>query len=66
MNSYEIIKLNSDNNKECNIYHKATNSYGVALPTTDGNIKVFYGKDDGSDDRILTEEQFNIEFEIVK
>ena len=42
----------------------ATGKEGVA--NTQGDmVAVFYGADDGSDDKVITAEQFNSDFEIT-
>lgn len=50
---------------EFNIKKKNTNLIGVALTTRDGRIKVFYGADDGSDDKVMTFDEFCQNFEII-
>ena len=42
----------------------ATGKTGVANTAGD-KVAVFYGADDGSDDKVITAEQFNREFEIT-
>ena len=42
----------------------ATGKEGVANTAGD-MVAVFYGADDGSDDKVITAEQFNREFEIT-
>ena len=39
---------------------------GVAILTKDNNIAVFEGKEDGSDDRIYSLEEFNKNYKIVR
>lgn len=46
------------------IREKATGKEGVA-GTQGDKVAVFYGADDGSDDKVITAEQFNREFEIT-
>ncbi len=46
------------------IREKATGKEGVA-GTQGDKVAVFYGADDGSDDKVITAEQFNNEFEIT-
>ena len=46
------------------IREKATGKEGVA-GTQGDMVAVFYGADDGSDDKVITAEQFNSEFEIT-
>ena len=46
------------------IKEKATGKTGVANTQGD-KVAVFYGADDGSDDKVITAEQFNRDFEIT-
>ena len=48
------------------IIEKATGKQGVAntVPFAD-NVQVFYGEDDGSDDKTITADEFNIHFDII-
>lgn len=43
-----------------------TEKEGVAILTKDNNIAVFEGKEDGSDDRIYSLEEFNKNYKIVR
>ena len=47
------------------IVETATGKTGVANTAEDGNVQVFYGAEDGSDDKTVTPEQFNDDFEIT-
>lgn len=38
---------------------------GVADTTNDGNVRVYYGRDDGSDDCTITPAEFNDRFEVT-
>ena len=64
-----IEKINScdniDNDEYCLIRHKVTGEEGHAYVTLDGRIKVFIGADDGSDDTIVSEQEFDNLFDIV-
>jgi hypothetical protein len=46
------------------IREKATGKEGVANSCADG-VELFYGADDGSDDKVVDMEIFNSEFEIT-
>ncbi len=46
------------------IREKATGKEGVANSCADG-VELFYGADDGSDDKVVDIEIFNSEFEIT-
>lgn len=46
------------------IMEKETGKTGVANSCV-GGVEVFYGADDGSDDKTITPEQFNDDFEIT-
>ena len=46
------------------IREKATGKTGVAN-TSPGGVDVFYGADDGSDDKTVTAEEFSRDFEIT-
>ena len=58
INSYaKLVKAE----KDCHtieITEKATGKEGVAN-TKNGMVQVFYGSDDGSDDKTITPEEFN-------
>lgn len=47
------------------IVEKETGKTGVANTAEDGRVQLFYGADDGSDDKTITPEQFNDDFEIT-
>lgn len=44
---------------------RGTNIYGVAVSTDDDRVAVYYGKDDGSDDKIISAEEFNANWQVV-
>lgn len=46
------------------IIETATGKVGVAN-TTEGGVAVFYGADDGSDDKTVTAEEFDRDFSIT-
>lgn len=39
--------------------------YGVATPIGNNAVKVYYGKDDGSDDKIISAEEFNKNWQVT-
>ena len=43
----------------------STEKDGVANTCYDGKVAVFYGADDGSDDAVISPEEFNRRFEIT-
>ena len=47
------------------IVETATGKTGVANTADDGNVQVFYGADDGSDDKTISPVEFNRDFEIT-
>ena len=47
------------------IVETATGKTGVANTADDGNVQVFYGADDGSDDKTISPAEFNRDFEIT-
>ncbi len=46
------------------IREKATGKEGVAN-TSESGVELWYGADDGSDDKVITPEEFNRDFEIT-
>lgn len=44
---------------------RGTNIYGVAVSTDDDRVAVYYGNDDGSDDKIINAEEFNVNWQVV-
>ena len=44
---------------------KATGEEGVAGSQDPDRVAVFYGADDGSDDKVITAEEFNRDWEIT-
>ena len=64
MTQYSRLVLAERTCHTIEIREKATGKTGVA--NTDGsNVAIFYGTDDGSDDKVITAEEFNREFEIT-
>ena len=47
------------------IMEKETGKLGVANAAEDGRVQLFYGADDGSDDKTVTLDQFNDDYEIT-
>lgn len=44
---------------------RGTNTYGVAVSTDDDRVAVYYGNDDGSDDKIISAEEFNANWRVT-
>lgn len=44
---------------------RGTNIYGAAVSTDDDRVAVYYGNDDGSDDKIISAEEFNTNWKVV-
>lgn len=44
---------------------RGTNMYGVASSVNDDRVAVFYGNDDGSDDKIISAEEFNTNWQVI-
>ena len=66
MTNYEKIKeIMNEDNKSCIIRHKKTGEEGVVSINEKGKIWVFYGASDGSDDKEITEKEFDENFEII-
>jgi hypothetical protein len=65
MTEYEkLVKLeNEDINVEIRV--NATKQEGVANSTAKGMVAVFYGNDDGSDDKIVSVEEFNRDYTVL-
>lgn len=42
-----------------------TNMYGVASSVNDDRVAVYYGNDDGSDDKIISTEEFNANWQVT-
>ncbi|MBQ8987220.1 MAG: hypothetical protein IJ100_08320 [Lachnospiraceae bacterium] len=64
MTPYSILVTAEQTCHTIEIREVATGKEGVA--NTQGDmVAVFYGADDGSDDKVITAEQFNSDFEIT-
>ena len=64
MTEYARLILAEQRFHTIEIREKATGKEGVANSCTDG-VQLFYGADDGSDDKTVTPETFNSDFEII-
>ena len=64
MNEYEKLVLAEQKCHTIEIREKATGKDGVANTCDDG-VQVFYGADDGSDDKTISAEDFSRDFEIT-
>lgn len=65
MDSYTTLITAEKTCDTIEIREIATGKTGVANSYGDG-VAVFYGADDGSDDKVITPEQFNKDFEITQ
>ena len=64
MTPYSRLVLAEQTCHTIEVREKATGKEGVAN-TDDNHVAVFYGADDGSDDKVITAEEFNRDFEIT-
>ena len=64
MTEYEKLVLAEASCHTIEIREKATGKEGVANTCADG-VEVWYGADDGSDDKVITPEEFSRDFEIT-
>ena len=64
MTEYEKLVLAETSCQTIEIREKATGKEGVANSCKDG-VEVWYGADDGSDDKVITPEEFSRNFEIT-
>ena len=64
MTEYAKLMLMEPTCHTIEIREKATGKEGVANSCKDG-VELFYGADDGSDDKVVSPEVFNREFEII-
>lgn len=64
MTEYERLRKAEETCHTIEILEKATGKEGVASSCPDG-VALFYGADDGSDDKVVTAEQFSRDFEIT-
>lgn len=64
----EFIKLTSAEKigaTTVEIKMRGTNMYGVASSVGIDMVAVYYGNDDGSDDKIISAEEFNTNWKVV-
>ena len=64
MTEYERLREAEKTCHTIEIREKATGKEGVANTCPDG-VALFYGADDGSDDKVVSAEEFNRDFEIA-
>ena len=64
MTEYEKLVLAEASCHTIEIREKATGKEGVANTCARG-VEVWYGADDGSDDKVITPEEFSRNFEIT-
>ena len=64
MTEYEKLVLAETSCHTIEIREKATGKEGVANTCARG-VEVWYGADDGSDDKVITPEEFSRNFEIT-
>ena len=64
MTEYEKLAFAEKDCHTIEIRERASGKTGVANTCT-GGVAVFYGKDDGSDDRVISPEEFSRDFEIT-
>ena len=62
MTEYAKLVLAEQSCHTIEIREKATGKEGVANSCTEG-VELFYGADDGSDDKVVSAEEFSREFE---
>ena len=64
MTEYAKLVLAEQTCHTIEIREKATGKEGVANSCAEG-VEVFYGADDGSDDKVIAPETFSQDFEII-
>ncbi|MBQ9307503.1 MAG: hypothetical protein IJ229_06215 [Clostridia bacterium] len=64
MTEYAKLVLAEQSCHTIEIREKATGKEGVANSCKDG-VELYYGDDDGSDDKVVSVEEFNRDFEIT-
>lgn len=64
MTEYERLCRTEELFATIEIREKETGKIGIAS-INKGNVELFYGADDGSDDKVISPEQFNRDFEIT-
>ena len=64
MTEYAKLILAEQSCHTIEIREKATGKEGVANSCAEG-VELFYGADDGSDDKVVSPEEFNRNFEVI-
>ena len=64
MNEYDKLQLAEAACHTVEIREKATGKEGVANTCAEG-VQLFYGADDGSDDKVISQEEFSRNFVIT-
>ena len=64
MTEYEKLKLAEGSCHTIEIREKVTGKEGVANTCSEG-VEVWYGADDGSDDKVISAEEFSRDFVIT-
>ena len=64
MTEYDRLVLAEKTCRTIEVREKATGKEGVANTCGDG-VRVFYGADDGSDDKTVSPETFSRDFEVI-
>lgn len=64
MTEYAKLILAEQSCHTIEIREKATGKEGVANSCAEG-VELFYGADDGSDDKVVSPEEFNRDFEVI-
>ena len=64
MTEYAKLVLAEASCHTIEIREKATGKEGIANTCTEG-VELFYGADDGSDDKVVSPEEFSRDFEIT-
>ena len=63
---YQVLVMAEKSGYSVVIKNKATGREGYCLPYHNMKVKVFYGNPDGSDDKVLTPQQFKEQFCITE
>ncbi len=64
MTEYAKLILAEQSCHTIEVREKATGKEGIANSCVDG-VELFYGAEDGSDDKVISPEMFSEEFEII-
>lgn len=66
MTTYEqLLEAESNKADTVEIREISTGKEGIASTCADGKVFVFYGADDGSDDKVISADEFNSQFEVI-